>query len=285
MANPFNKIASIASIALIACVASAQNANDPNAVLPSGPLQSQMRIDQHYGAQVPLDATFKDETGRTVRFGDMLQGKPMILLPMFFGCNGVCRLEVEDLFKTLEKDKDLHTGQDFNVVMLSINPTETPQLAADKKKLILSAYHVNGGDEGVHGLVGDLDNIRKVTDTVGFIYKYDPKTQLINHPAGLMVLDKSGIVRGYMYGAEYPTVVLTNNLNAAQKGLQGDKPEIILLGCVMIDPKTGKRTLVIENLMQVIGTMTSLTLGGSILYMTKKYKTPPIPPTAQGGAA
>jgi len=78
----------------------------------------------------------------------------------------------------------------FDVVMLSIKPTETPQLAADKKKLILSAYHVPGGDEGVHGLVGDLENIHKITDTVGFRYKYDPNTQLINHPAGLMVLDK-----------------------------------------------------------------------------------------------
>ncbi len=283
MASKFQKIASIASIAFIASIASAQNANDPNAVRPGGPLQAEMGIDQHYGAQVPLDATFKDETGRKVKFGDMLQGKPVILLPMFFGCNGVCRLEVEDLFKTLEKDKDLHTSKDFDVVMLSINPTETPKLAADKKALILSAYHVPGGEEGVHGLVGDLENIHKVTDTIGFRYKYDPNTQLINHPAGLMVLDKNGVVRGYMYGAEYPTLVLTNNLNAASKGIQGEKPEVILLGCVMIDPKTGRRTIVVENLMKVIGTMTALALGGSILYMTKKYKTPPIPRT--GGAA
>src|SRR5690348_8486239 len=70
----------------IASIASAQSSSQP-AVTPSGPLQSQMGITQHFGAQVPLDATFKDETGRTVKFGDMLRGKPIMLLPMFFGCN------------------------------------------------------------------------------------------------------------------------------------------------------------------------------------------------------
>jgi protein SCO1/2 len=233
-----------------------------------------MGIDQHYGTQVPLDATFKDETGKTVTFRDELQGKPIMLLPMFFGCNGVCRLEVEDLFKTLEKDTELRVGKDFDVVMLSIKPTETPQLAEGKKSLILSAYKVPNGDAGVHGLVGDLDNIHKVTDAIGFRYTYNPATELINHPAGLIFLDKNGVVRGYMYGAEYPTVVLASNLKAASKQVQGQKPEVILLGCVMIDPVTGKRTIVIENLMIVLGCLTALILFGSILYMTVKYKTP-----------
>ena len=275
----------IASIACISAIASAQSASDPNAVTPGGPLQKVMGIDQHYGAQVPLDAMFKDETGKTVKFGDELNGKPVMLLPMFFGCNGVCRLEVEDLFATLEKDKDLHTGKDFDVVMLSINPTETPQLAADKKKLVLAAYHVPGGDSGVHGLVGSLDQIHKVTEAIGFRYSYDPKTQLINHPAGMIFLDKNGVVRGYMYGAEYPTVVLANNLKAATSKVEGMKPEIILLGCVMVNPQTGQRTIIIENLMKVIGSMTALVLFGSIFHMSRKYKTPPIPPEYYRGGS
>jgi protein SCO1 len=256
----------------------------PEDVRPTGPLASQMGIDQNFGAQVPLDAQFKDDTGKDVTFGEVLSGKPVILLPMFFGCNGVCRLEVEDLFKTLEKDKSLRTGTDFDVILLSIKPTETAELAAEKKKIILDHYRVKGADVGVHGLVGDIDNIRKVTDAVGFRYAYNPATQMVNHPAGLMVLDKNGIVRGYMYGAEFPTVVLSNNLKAAAQGVQGEKkPQIILLGCVMVDPVTGKRTIIIENLMKVIGTLTALTLGGSILYMSRKYKTRPVPSDHEGG--
>lgn len=268
----------------MATIASAQDANSTNNVVPTGPLASQMGIDQNFGAQVPLDATFKDENGNTVKFGDMLQGKPAMVLPMFFGCNGVCRLEVEELFGTLEKDKDLHTGKDFNLILLSIKPTETPELATEKKAMILKAYKVEGGQEGVHGLVGDMENIRKVTDTLGFRYTYNPATQQVNHPAGMMFLDKNGVIRGYIYGKDFPTVVVANNLKAATLATNAPKAEIVLLGCVMIDPVTGKRTIVIENVMKVIGTLTALTLGGSILYMTKKYKTPPIPPNHGGNA-
>jgi len=243
-----------------------------------------MGLDQHYGAQVPLDAQFQDESGKIVKFGDLLHGKPIMLLPMFFNCNGVCRLEIEDLFKTLEKDKNLHTGKDFDVVMLSINPTETPKIASAKKDLILSAYKVKGGDTGVHGLVGALGNIHKVTDAIGFRYTYNDVTQQINHPAGLIFLDPKGVVRGYIYGAEFPTVVLANNLKAASIGASpAEKPEIVLLGCVMIDPITHKKTVIIENLMKVIGSATALVLFGSIFHMSRKYKTPPIPADYQGG--
>lgn len=287
MANSLRSFGFALVLVCAAAIAGAQNsaiAAQPS-VTPDGPLAKKMGIDQHYGAQVPLDATFQDDTGKTVTFKDVLQDKPVLLLPMFFGCNGVCRLEVEDLFKTLEKDKDLHVGKDFNVVMLSINPTEAPKLAADKKKLILNAYKVQNGEAGVHGLVGDLANIHKVTDAIGFRYDYNPTTQMINHPAGIMFLDKTGVVRGYMYGAEYPTVVVASNLAAATKEVQGEKPEVILLGCVMIDPVTGKRTVVVERLMVVLGCLTASILFGSILYMTAKYKTPPIPPSSRGGIA
>ena len=265
-----------------AVLASAQSSAPT--VQPGGPLAAVMGIDQHFNTQIPLDAVFRDETGRQLTMRDIFGARSVIILPMFFGCNGVCRLEVEDLFKTLEKDKNLMPGRDFDLVMLSINPTETPKLALEKKNLILSAYHVPGGDFGVHALTGNYDQIRKVTNALGFRYSYDPKTQIINHPAGMMFLDKNGYIRGYMYGAEYPTAVIKENLDAANKSVvEIDKPVITLLGCIMTDPKTGRRTLIIENIMKVIGSLTALTVGGSIWHMSKKYKTPPIPP--MGGNA
>ena len=241
-------------------------------VTPQGSLTSKMGLDQRYSSQVPLSATFKTQDGKDVTMRDMLQGRPVVLLCMFFGCNGVCRLEVESLFKTLEKDKNLRPGRDFELVLLSIKPTETPAMAKDKIQQILQAYRVPSGTDGVTGLVGDLKNIRSVTDSVGFRYSYDPETELINHPAGLIFLDKNGVVRGYMYGAQFPTDVLAKNVEAAGKEIQGVKPELILLGCVMVDPVTGKKTIVIERLMMVLGTMTALTLAGSIFYMSKKYR-------------
>lgn len=233
-----------------------------------------MGLDQRYNAQVPLSATFKDQEGKDVTVQDLLHGRPVVLLCMFFGCNGVCRLEVESLFKTLEKDKHLAPGRDFDLVLLSIKPTETPKVAKEKIEQVLQAYRIPTGEQGVIGLTGNLDQIRSVTNAVGFRYSYDPETELINHPAGLIVLDKNGVVRGYMYGAQFPTDVLAKNVEAAGKEIQGVKPELILLGCVMVDPVTGKKTLVIERLMMVLGCMTALTLAGSIFYMSKKYRAP-----------
>ena len=279
------KLVFVLTLGLLAGIACAQDtsASATPGVVPTGSLTKSMGIDQHFGTQIPLSATFKDETGRTVTMRDELGARPVMILPMFFGCNGVCRLEVEDIFKTLEKDKKITPGKDFDLILLSINPTETPQIAAHKKQQILAAYHVPGGDVGVHGLTGSYDQIRAVTDALGFRYSYNPTTHLINHPAGMMFLDKTGVIRGYMYGAEYPTEVIEKNLQAAAREVQGVKPEVILLGCVMIDPVTHKRTFVIENIMKVIGSATALLVFGSILYMTKKYKLPPAPGQTTGG--
>ena len=273
MAKKLVFILTLGLLAVMACAQDTSASVDPG-VVPTGSLTKSMGIDQHFGTQIPLSATFKDETGRTVTMRDELGARPVMILPMFFGCNGVCRLEVEDIFKTLEKDHKIVPGKDFDLILLSINPTETPALAQAKKEQILAAYHVPGGEIGVHGLTGSYDQIRAVTDALGFRYSYNPTTHLINHPAGMMFLDKTGVIRGYMYGAEYPTAVIEKNLLAASQGVQGVKPDVILLGCIMIDPVTGKRTLVIKNIMIVLGCSTALILFGSIFYMSKKYKVP-----------
>lgn len=239
-------------------------------VKPDGALSQSMGIDQHFGKQVPLTPTFKDQFGTTVTLGDYVKDKPVVILPMFFGCNGVCRLEIEDLFKTLEKDTKLRPGREFELILLSINPTETPQIASEKMKLIAQYYNVP--QHGVHGLTGSMDQIRQVTDALGFRYTFNPDTKAINHPAGLMILDKKGVIRGYIYGSEYPTDILAANVNGAAKEVQAiKKPEIILLGCVMVDPVTHKRTIVVENVMKLLGCLTLLTVVGSIFHMTRKY--------------
>lgn len=270
-----NKLLLTLALTAIASLSSAQSAVPD--VKPDGPLAASMGIDQKFGNQVPLDASFKDENGKTVTIKDALQGRPAVLLPMFFGCNGVCRLEVEDLFKTFEKSPTkLQVGQDFRVVLLSINPTETPDFAKSKKTKILNAYNVPGGNAGIVTLVGNMDQIRRVTDSVGFRFTYNDATQAINHPAGLMFLDKGGVVRGYIYGAEYPTNVVVSNLESAKRQVKGSEPELVLLGCVMVDPVTGKRTIVIQNLMKVLGSAFALCVFGSIAYMSVKYRVAPI---------
>jgi protein SCO1/2 len=108
-------------------------------------------------------------------------------------------------------------------------------------------------EQGYHFLTGELDQIRKVTDAVGFGFSYDPAGEgRINHPAGLMFLTASGRVSKYIYGSDYPKLEVENSLTLAQQDKIGGKAEVYLFGCVMIDPVTRQKSLVIENVIRLV---------------------------------
>lgn len=248
-----------------------------------------MGIEQKYGQQVPVAASFTDEHGKSASIADLLGERPIVVLPMFFACTGVCRLEVDALLKVLEKehrvlgrsDRALELGKDYEVLFLGIHPKETHALAKAKEARSLEAYNLTDREKAVHSWVGTADQILSVTDALGFKYEFNELNGRINHPAAMIFLDKQGIVRGYMYGADYATDVFRKNVIAASRGDKGLKPEIILLGCVMVDPLTGQRTLVINRVLQLFGILTVLIVAGSILYMSRKYR---VSPTGLGEA-
>lgn len=231
-----------------------------------------MKIEQKLGAQVPADARFKDETGREIPFADILGKRPVVLLPMFFLCRGVCGKETDNLLKTVAKLKEKQVGKDYDIVLLSINPKETPELAMNKKISLLKVMKGDTNREGYHFLTGKMEEIRKVTNAVGFGFDYDESDGRINHPAGLMILSPSGKVIEYILGAEYPKPILSDALALAEQNKVGKVAETILLGCVMIDPVTGQRSLVIENVIRIIAGTFALCLFGWIASMTIKNR-------------
>jgi protein SCO1 len=225
----------------------------------------QMKVEQKLGNQVPADAVFKDEYGNDIKFASLLGKRPLILLPIFYACRGICGKETDNLLKTVAKmqrsqvggDSDAQTqgkqvGRDYDIVFLSIHPKETPALAMNKKTSLLNVMKGETNQEGYHFLTGQLDQIRRVTDAVGFGFAYDPADGRINHPAGLMFLTPSGRVSKYILGNDYPKPEVEQALALAQQDKIGKQAEVILLGCVMIDPVTGARSLVIENVIRLI---------------------------------
>lgn len=213
---------------------------------------SQMKIEQKLGGQVPLDAKFRDEYGKQIEFGSLLGKRPAILLPMFYLCTGICGKEADSLLKSIARIQERQVGKDYDVILLSINPKETPDLAMNKKTSLLKVMKGATNQEGYHFLTGEMKEIRKVTDAVGFGFAYDESDGRINHPAGLMFLTPSGKVSQYIMGAEYPWREVDQALIvSAQEGI-GTKAETVLLGCVMIDPVTGKRSIVIENVIRLV---------------------------------
>lgn len=242
---------------------------------PSGQLiTDKMGIDQKLGAQLPLDAEFRDETGKKVRLGDELSSRPTFFLPIFFTCKGVCDLEMHSLLSTLVKMKKTYpVGQKFDVIMFSIHPKETPDLAMAKKAEMMEIYDLKSAEPSWHMLTGSEDNIRKVTDTIGFRFDYNKVLDQINHPAGSMTITPDGRVSSYIYGAEFYTKVLQDKLNLAAENKIGKvETEIVLLGCIRMNPATGQRTLIIEGFLRILCILTLIIVAGWITIMNLQRK-------------
>jgi len=231
-----------------------------------------VKIIQNLGNQVPLDATFKDRTGKQVRFGDLLGGKPAIILPIFYKCKGVCGLELQGTITVLKKMKTSQLGRDFKVIVLSIHPKETPDLAEGKYESTIDEVKLPGTEKGWEFVVGDWPNIHAVTDAVGFKYTYDEAKDAISHPSGLMFVTPTGIVSSYIYGAAYTSTAFEQNIATAKAAKIGPKAEEAFFGCIHIDPLTGKRSIVIENVLKVGGIFTVLIVLMTILVLSGRAK-------------
>src|SRR6516164_2419848 len=174
-------------------------------------------IDQKLNQQVPLDLPFRDEAGRTIRLGDYFGSKPVILSLVYYECPMLCTTALNGLLQSL-KELKFDVGDQFNVVTVSFDPTETPPLAAAKKAVYVGTYGRPGAAEGWHFLTGDEDSIRRLTDAVGFRYNYDPSIKQYVHATGLIVLTPQGKIARYFYGIQYPAGSLRLGLVEASHG-------------------------------------------------------------------
>ena len=227
-----------------------------------------VRVEQNLGKPVPLDAAFQDRTAKALKFGDLLEGKPVIVLPIFYRCTGVCNLELRSTLDTLKKMKGRRLGKDFDVVIVGIHPKETPDLAEGKFKASVAELAQPGTEKGWKFLVGDYENIHRVTDALGFFYTYDERKDAIDHPSAIMFLTPRGVISSYIFGADYSPAEFEKNLDLATKNEVGKKAEEIFFGCIHVDPVTGKRSLVIRNVLKVLGVATLAIMAFSFMVLT-----------------
>lgn len=246
-----------------------------------------MSVEQKLGSQVPAGSEFKDQDGKVVHIGDYFGKRPILIAPQFYSCAGVCDMERTSMVKTITRmAKTEPVGKVFDLVVLGIHPKETPDLAKAKANEMAGLFAKYGLTmEGVHMLTGDLKNIREVTDSLGFTFKYDADRGLINHPACIMMLTPKGRVSSYLFGAEYPTAVVKRDISISSREEINQPAEPILLGCIMVDPVTGQRTLVVKQALKVTGFLTAFILALSIFSMHKKSKQGEVQIEELGGAA
>lgn len=246
-----------------------ETANNPVMNNNTGVDINQIRIEQKMGSQIPLDLTFRDETGETVALRSYFKNKPVVLVMAYYECPMLCTVVLNELTRVMKSEKRYSIGKDYEVITVSISPTETPELAAKKKENYAGAYQRAGGKSGWHFLVGDEANIKQLADSVGFNYVYDPKTKQYAHSAGVMILTPEGKLARYLLGIDYTAKDLRFALIESSKNKIGNPVEQVILYCYQYDPSTGRYGLVIMRVVQLAGIFTVLSLGTFIFMMVR----------------
>jgi protein SCO1/2 len=232
-------------------------------------LFQKVRFDQNLDAPLPLDVTLRDEQGRAVRLGDYFGARPVIVNLVYYECPMLCNEVLNSLLRSLNA-LAFDVGKEFAVVTVSIDPAETPVLAARKKSAYLGRYGRKGAAQGWHFLTGDEAAIRRLAGSVGFRYVYDPQTRQFAHPAGIVIATPQGRIARYFFGISYPARDLRLGLVEASAGKIGAPMDQILLMCFHYDPRTGKYNVAIMNVIRVLGGLTLASLGTFLFVMFRR---------------
>ena len=232
----------VGAATLLPVSAVAQYANPPQraeSVSQKDGLLKQVGIDQKIGQQLPLDLTFKDETGRAVRLGEYFHGKPVVMALAYYECPMLCTQVLNGMTAAL-KMVEMDAGKDFEVVVVSIDPKDNFRLAANTKLLYVENYGRPATAAGWHFLTGQESSIKPLADALGFRYAYDPNIKQYAHGAALYVTTPKGIVSRYLLGIDFAPRDLRLALVEASNNVLGSVRDKILLLCYHYDPATGK---------------------------------------------
>ena len=247
---------------------------------PAIPWVGEVRIDQKLDAQVPLDLRFLDAEGREGPFGGLFRGKPAVLALVYHRCPLLCS-QVQRGLVTALRAMSLEAGRDFEVIVASIDPADTPAESRAAKEAQVRSYGRPGAEGGFHFLTGEQAAISALADSVGFRYRRDPATGQYAHAGGIIVLTPAGRVSRYIYGidyalgearAAYSPRDLRFALVEAASGKIGSPVDQLLLLCWSYDPATGRYAIVIDVL-RVAAVATVVGLLALILFLSRRSRT------------
>lgn len=245
----------------------------PSKETPGNQLEmlKQVGFDQKLNAQLPLDLPFKDHTGKDVVLGDFFKDKPVVLVPVYFECPMLCNLSMAGLVKSL-KVLNFQAGVEYKVLMYSIDPKETPQLAAEKRKAYMKRYHRPGTEDGWNFITGGQESVAALSEAIGFRYVYDQTIKQYAHAAGVIVVTPKGKLSRYLYGIDYAPKDLKLGIVEASDGRIADPVSQLLLLCFHYDPTAGKYTMTVMTIVRGAGIVTLLAMGMFLAGTWRKEK-------------
>jgi len=223
------------------------------------PALQNVGFDPQLNAQLPLDLPFRDEAGRAVRLGDYFGRKPVVLSLVYYSCPMLCNQVEQSLVGAL-KMLSFTAGKEYEVLFVSFDPRETPDMAADKKLDALSRYGRPESAAGWHFLVGPPESITALTRAANFRYYFDEKTNLFVHASGILLLTPQGRISRYFYGVEYPPRDVRLGLVDASAGKIGTPVDHLLLFCYQYDPASTRYSATILGVVRLGGVITVIAL-------------------------
>ena len=231
-------------------------------------------IDQKLNEQLPLDLVFRDENGRSVRLNDYFGKKPVVLALVYYQCPMLCNQVLNGMVGAF-RVMSFAPGQEFDVVTVSFDPRESPAVATAKKKTYvdyLPEAKRAGAVTGWHFLTGDGENIERLTEAVGFRYRFDEATNQFAHASAIYVATSEGSLARYFYGIEYAPRDLRLALIETSQNKIGSPVDQLILYCYHYDPATGRYGAAVMNMIRLGGIATLIVLGALLLLLRQRSR-------------
>jgi protein SCO1 len=250
-----------------ACLALASVASMA-AQYPRPTLTKGVGIEQKLNSPVPLDLIFHDETNQVVPLRTYFGDKPVLLSFVYFKCASLCPMSMRETVLGLRR-VNLEPGRDYNVVVVSFDPSDTATEALKAKTDYKTQFNRAGYDAGFHFLTGDQQSIQKLTSAVGWQYHWDEASKQYIHAGGIMVATPEGKLSRYFYGIDYAPSDLRMALVEASQHKIGSPVDYVLLFCFHYNAAQGKYTLAIFNVLKLAGCLTVVLLTGLIILLMR----------------
>lgn len=265
----------LASVLLVSGAAFAQQELPPppesTPVSKTPAILEDVGIDQRIGNQVPLDLTFRDENAQEVRLGSFFGKRPVVLVLAYYNCPMLCTQVLNGTVGAL-KTMSFEPGRDYEFVVVSIDPRETPHLAREKKATYVKDFGRPTAEAGFHFLTGKDENIHALARAVGFRYKYDKEIDQFAHAAGFEIVTPRGLVAQYFYGIEFAPRDVRFALIQSSGNKLGSVVDQVILLCYHYDPATGKYGASIIDAVRIGGVLVLLALVGFIVISLRQER-------------
>ena len=242
----------------------------PEAPLPPPPVKD-VGFDQKLGEAIPLDLVFRDEAGESVRLSRYFGKRPVVLSLVYFNCPMLCGMTTDGLVRSVRALR-FEPGTDYEILSVSFDPRETAEMASEKKRTVMAQYGRKSGPGGWHFLTGDAASVAALTSALGFRYVWDAEQKQFAHATGITLLTPQGRIAKVFFGIEYPAKDLRLALIEASEERIGNLVDQLLLLCFHYDPKVGRYTATVRNLVRAGGVITLVLVAGFVTIMLRRER-------------